>query len=79
MNIYAGHFQDSTFFKKSFFKEHLWIAASVKSSTFTRWTFRKKILKLINIESKNYGGQTFIIKTDFYGNTYFAINKSTPF
>ena len=23
MNIYAGHFQDSTFFKKSFFKEHL--------------------------------------------------------
>ena len=33
----------------------------------------------MNIESKNYGGQTFIIKTDFYGNTYLAINKSTPF
>ena len=33
----------------------------------------------MNIESKNYGGQTFITKTDFYGYTYLAINKSTPF
>ena len=24
--------------KKTFFKEHLWMAASIKSSTFTRWT-----------------------------------------
>ena len=33
----------------------------------------------MNISSKNYRGQTFIIKTVFYDSTYLVINKNTPF
>ena len=40
MNIYAGRFQDSNCFKKTHFKKHFWMAASVKSSTFNLSTFR---------------------------------------
>ena len=37
--IYAGHFHVSNFFRKAYFKKHLWIAAPIQSSTFTRSTF----------------------------------------
>ena len=38
---------------------------------------RKKLLKVMNIGSKNYSCLTFIIKTVFYDSTYLAINKNT--
>ena len=33
----------------------------------------------MTINSKNYRGQTFIVKTVFYDITYLVINKNTPF
>ena len=33
----------------------------------------------MNINSKNYRGQIFVVKTVFYDITYLVINKNTPF
>ena len=61
-----------SYWKLSIIKNHI---LTWKQNIF-KW---KKLLKVTNIESKNYHGQTFIIKTDFYNNTCLAINKNTPF
>ena len=39
----------------------------------------KKLLEVLNIDSKNYCSQTFMIKTVFYNSTYLVINKNTSF